>query len=43
MAEKLMDKSCIEFADALAAKVSVPGGGGAAAYTLAPWVWRSVA
>ena len=32
MAEKLMEKSCIEFADALAAKVSVPGGGGAAAY-----------
>ena len=27
-----MEKSCIEFADALAAKVSVPGGGGAAAY-----------
>ena len=32
MAEKLMEGSCIEFADALAAKVSVPGGGGAAAY-----------
>ena len=32
MAEKLMEKSCIEFADALAAKISVPGGGGAAAY-----------
>ena len=32
MTEKMMEKSCIEFADALAAKVSVPGGGGAAAY-----------
>ena len=32
MSDKLMEKSCIEFADALAAKVSVPGGGGAAAY-----------
>ena len=32
MAEKLMERSCIEFADALAAKISVPGGGGAAAY-----------
>lgn len=32
MAEKLMERSCIEFADALAAKMSVPGGGGAAAY-----------
>ena len=29
---KMMENSCIEFADALAAKVSVPGGGGAAAY-----------
>ena len=29
MAEKLMEKSCIEFADALAAKISVPGGGDA--------------
>ena len=28
----MMENSCIEFADALAAKVSVPGGGGAAAY-----------
>ena len=32
MPEKLMDKSCTAFADALAAKVSVPGGGGAAVY-----------
>ena len=32
MTEIMMEKSCIEFADALAAKVSVPGGGGAAAY-----------
>ena len=32
MPEKLMDGSCTAFADALAAKVSVPGGGGAAAY-----------
>ena len=32
MADKMMEKSCIEFVDALAAKVSVPGGGGAAAY-----------
>ena len=32
MADKMMEKSCTEFADALAAKVSVPGGGGAAAY-----------
>ena len=32
MAEKMMDKTCAEFADALAAKASVPGGGGAAAY-----------
>ena len=32
MAEKMMDGSCTAFADALAAKVSVPGGGGAAAY-----------
>ena len=32
MAEKLMDATCSEFAAALAAKVSVPGGGGAAAY-----------
>ena len=32
MAEKMMGKTCTEFADALAAKVSVPGGGGAAAY-----------
>ncbi len=29
---KMMDGSCREFADALAAKASVPGGGGAAAY-----------
>ena len=32
MAEKLVEGSCIAFADALAAKQSVPGGGGAAAY-----------
>ncbi|HQE70121.1 MAG TPA: cyclodeaminase/cyclohydrolase family protein [Atopobiaceae bacterium] len=32
MAEALTDKSCVEFADALAAKEPVPGGGGAAAY-----------
>ena len=32
MTDKLMDGSCTAFADALAAKVSVPGGGGAAAY-----------
>ena len=32
MTDKMMDGSCAEFADALAAKVSVPGGGGAAAY-----------
>ena len=32
MTEKMMDKSCTEFAAELAAKVSVPGGGGAAAY-----------
>jgi formiminotetrahydrofolate cyclodeaminase len=32
MAEKMMDKSCTEFAAELAGKVSVPGGGGAAAY-----------
>lgn len=32
MTEKMMEKSCAEFADALAAKASVPGGGGAAAY-----------
>ena len=32
MDEKMMDASCAEFADALAAKRSVPGGGGAAAY-----------
>ena len=32
MADKMMDKTCTEFADALAAKASVPGGGGAAAY-----------
>ena len=32
MAELMMDGSCTAFADALAAKVSVPGGGGAAAY-----------
>ena len=32
MSEKLMDGTCAAFADALAAKVSVPGGGGAAAY-----------
>lgn len=31
MSDKLVDKSCKEFADELAAKVSVPGGGGAAA------------
>ena len=31
MSEKLVDKSCQEFAAELAAKVSVPGGGGAAA------------
>ncbi len=29
---RMMDKSCIAFADDLAAKKSVPGGGGAAAY-----------
>ena len=28
----MMDKSCAEFADELAAKKSIPGGGGAAAY-----------
>ena len=32
MAEELMDKSCREFATRLAARESVPGGGGAAAY-----------
>ena len=32
MTDKMMDKSCTEFAADLAAKVSVPGGGGAAAY-----------
>lgn len=32
MTDKLMDMRCTEFADALAAKQSVPGGGGAAAY-----------
>ena len=32
MSERLMEYSCSEFADALAAKASVPGGGGAAAY-----------
>ena len=32
MADKMMDKSCTEFAAELAGKVSVPGGGGAAAY-----------
>ena len=32
MADKLMEASCIEFAGALAAKESVPGGGGASAY-----------
>ena len=32
MTDKMMEKTCTEFADALAAKVSVPGGGGAAAY-----------
>lgn len=32
MAERLMDRSCEEFACDLASKVSVPGGGGAAAY-----------
>ncbi len=31
MSDKLVDKSCAEFASELAAKVSVPGGGGAAA------------
>lgn len=31
MAERLIDLSCVEFADVLAAKQSVPGGGGAAA------------
>ena len=32
MTQKMMDLSCTEFASELAAKVSVPGGGGAAAY-----------
>ena len=32
MTDKMMDKSCTEFAAELAAKASVPGGGGAAAY-----------
>ena len=32
MTEKMMEKSCVEFADVLAAKTSIPGGGGAAAY-----------
>ena len=32
MSENVMEKSCCEFADLLAAKESVPGGGGAAAY-----------
>ncbi|MBR5258956.1 MAG: cyclodeaminase/cyclohydrolase family protein [Eggerthellaceae bacterium] len=32
MADSMMSKSCVEFADALAAKLSTPGGGGAAAY-----------
>ena len=32
MSDKMMDKTCTEFADVLAAKESVPGGGGAAAY-----------
>ena len=32
MDESMMDGSCAAFAEALAAKVSVPGGGGAAAY-----------
>ena len=32
MTDKMMEKSCTEFAAELAGKVSVPGGGGAAAY-----------
>ena len=32
MSEKMMDRSCTDFAAVLAAKESVPGGGGAAAY-----------
>ena len=32
MTEKMMDRSCTDFAAVLAAKESVPGGGGAAAY-----------
>lgn len=32
MSENMMEKPCCEFADLLAAKESVPGGGGAAAY-----------
>lgn len=32
MTDKMMDKTCTQFADVLAAKESVPGGGGAAAY-----------
>ncbi len=32
MSERLMEYSCSKFVDALAAKTSVPGGGGAAAY-----------
>ena len=32
MADAMMARSCADFADALAAKSSVPGGGGAAAY-----------
>ena len=32
MADKMMDRSCASFAEVLAAKESVPGGGGAAAY-----------
>lgn len=32
MSEKMMDRTCTDFAAVLAAKESVPGGGGAAAY-----------
>ena len=32
MTEKMMDRTCTDFAAVLAAKESVPGGGGAAAY-----------
>ena len=42
MGERLTERSCASFAEVLAAKESVPGGGGAAALVVAGPLWGSI-